>query len=761
MKGIFVIKRDGTKEEFDPEKIHKILYWATEGLTGVSVSHLEMKAQLQLYPGITTDTIHEILIAAAHELISEESPNYQWVAARLRLFQIRKEALGQYDTIPVYDLVQRNIKLGYYTKELLDWYTKEEWDHFDNVIDHSRDFNHAYAGMEQFRGKYLVQDRVTKKVFETPQYLNLLVAATMFHKYTGKERVAIVKECYDLLSTGVISLPTPIMAGLRTSVKQFSSCVLIETDDSLDSINATTSSIVKYISQKAGIGIHGGHIRALGAKIRNGDTKHTGVTPFYRMFQAAVKSCSQGGVRGGAATLSAPYWHLEIETILNLKNNKGTEENSVRHMDYCILFNRFAYSRLLENGNITLFSPNEVPDLQKAFYDDQKEFERLYVKYENTKGIIKHTISAEELFDKFITERKETGRIYLMNIDHANDHGAFIPEFAPIKMTNLCTEITLATKPLKHVYDEEGEIALCTLAAINLGLVKKKEDLQRPAEILVRGLNELLDYQNYPIPAAKNSTLKYRPLGIGVINLAYWLAKNNFKYTDNSGLEAWDELMEAFQYYLIKASSDIAKEKNATIPGWDNIKYSRNIFPIDTYKTSVDQLVKNVQRMPWGELREQVAQYGMYNSNLSSFMPSETSAQISNATNGIEPPRAFISVKGSGEGRLKQVVPGFPKLKNRYELLWDMKSCTGYLNLVAVAQKYLDQAISTNTFYNPEHYENDEIPKSVMIKDLLYAYKMGLKTLYYHNTYDGQTDDVEADISSAIADEEDCDSCKI
>lgn len=754
MKGIYVTKRDGSREEFDPEKIHKILYWATEGLSGVSVSHLEMKAQLQLHPGITTKNIHEIMIAAAHELISEESPNYQWVASRLRLFQIRKEALGQYEPWKLIDLVKRNVDLGFYTSELLNWYTDSEWQELDSAMDHDRDFTHAYAGMEQFRGKYLAQDRVSKTVFETPQYLNMLVSATMFHRYTGQRRMDIVKECYELLSTGVISFPTPIMAGLRTPTKQFSSCVLIECDDNLDSINATTSAIVKYISQKAGIGLQAGAIRALGSKIRNGDTKHTGVTPFYRMFQSAVKSCSQGGVRGGAATLYAPYWHLEIETILNLKNNKGTEENSVRHLDYGILFNKFAYERLITKGNITLFTPNEVPDLQEAFYADQAKFKELYEKYEAKSGLTKRVITAEDLFVKFITERKETGRIYAMNVDHANEHGSFDPAVAPIKMSNLCTEITLPTKPLSHIYDTEGEIALCTLAAANLGKIRKKEDLQRPAEIMVRGLNELLDYQDYPVPAAQNSTMKYRPLGIGVINLAYWLAKNGFKYSDNSSVEAWDELMEAFQFYMIKASSDIAKEKGSPIPGWKDTKYSKGIFPIDTYKKDVDGIVKNVQRMPWDELRKQVAQYGMYNSTLSSFMPSETSSQISNATNGIEAPRSYISVKGSGEGRLKQVVPGFPKLKGKYELLWDMHSCQGYLNIVAIAQKYLDQAISANTFYNPKNYANEEIPMSVMIKDLMYAYKMGVKTLYYHNTYDGQSDEIETS-------EADCDTCKI
>lgn len=744
MKGITVKKRDGSKEDFDPEKIHKILFWATENLSGVSVSLLEMRAQIQLYPGILTEDIHEILIAAAHELITTESPNYQWVAARLRLFQLRKEALGQYEPWPLKDLVNRNIKLGVYTEELNSWYTEAEWDEMDKRIDHSRDFNYAYAGMEQFHGKYLAQDRVTKQVYETPQYLNMVVAATMFKSYPKETRMSYVLDMYDALSNSVVSLPTPIMAGLRSKDKQFSSCVLIETEDTLDSIIAGTGAIVKYISQKAGIGLHAGSIRAVGSKIRNGSAKHTGLTPFYKLFQAAVKSCSQGGVRGGAATVTCPWWHLEIETVLNLRNNKGTEENSARHMDYCISFNKLAYERLISKGNLTLFSPHEVRDLQDAYYADQNKFKELYEKYEKDSKVTKKTVSAIEFFKKYHTERKETGRIYKLNVDHANTHGAFVPEIAPIKMTNLCVEILLPTQPLKNLYDEDAEIALCTLAALNIGKVKNKADMEKPLDLLVRGLNEILDYQDYFVPAAKTSTMKYRPLGIGVINVAYWLAKNGFKYSDFSGLGAWDELMEAFQYYLLKSSNTVAKERGHAIPGFQNTKYSRGQLPIDTYKKEVDELVKPELRMPWEELRKDIATYGLYNSTLSAFMPSEASSQVSNATNGIEPPRGFISVKGSKEGRLKQVVPGYPKLKDKYELLWDQKSCKGYLALVAVSQKHIDQSISANTFYNPKHYQNEEVPMSVMLQDDLYAYKHGVTTLYYCNTMDGASDDVDS-----------------
>lgn len=741
-----VKKRDGSREEFDPNKIHKILFWATEDITGVAVSQIETKAKLQLYPGISTDDIHEIVIAAAHELISPETPNYQWVAARLRLFQLRKEALGQFEPWPVIDLVKRNIDLGYYSAELLEWYTEEEYADMNSFIDHSRDFNHAYAGMEQFHGKYLVQNRVTKEVYETPQYLNLLVAATMFHRYPEDKRLRYVKDLYNYLSTGVISFPTPIMAGMRTPEKQFSSCVLIECADTLKSINATANAITEYISQKAGIGIEGGHIRAVDSEVDNGRKRHTGVTPFYRLFQSAVKSCSQGGVRGGAATLYAPFWHLEVETIMMLRSTKIAEDATVRQLDYGIQFNQLAYERLIKGEKITLFSPHEVPDLHEAFFQDQDKFKELYEKYERSTSIAKKSISPVRLFNKYHTERKETGRIYKMNADHANTHSAFRPDVAPVRMSNLCAEITLPTVPLQYADDPNGEIALCTLAGLNIGAIRNKEDMERPLELVVRALNELLDYQDYPVEAGRTSTMKYRPLGVGITNLAYWLAKNGYKYSDNSGAEGWDEMMEAFQYYLIKASTTVAKEKGTVPSGFQNTKYSQGLMPIDTYKKELDEdVIPHVERMDWKGLREHVAEHGMYNCTLSAGMPAETSAQIANATNGFEAPRAFVSVKGSGEGRLKQVVPGYPRLKNKYELLWEQPSCRGYLNLCAISQKYFDQSISTNTFYNPEHYDNEEVPMSVLIQDDLYAYRIGLKTLYYCNTFDGQTDDISDD----------------
>jgi len=803
MRAILIKKRDGSKEEFDAEKIHKILFWATEGIAGVSVSQIEMKSQLQMYAGIKSTDIHEILIAAAHELICEDTPNYQWVAARLRLFQIRKEAIGQYEPIPLLDLVKRNVKLEYYTGELLSWYTEEEWETIDSFIQHDRDYSYAYAGIEQIRGKYLVQNRVSKTVYETPQYMNVLIAATVFNNYPKSTRLHFVKEFYDSLSKMQISLPTPIMSGLRTKVKQFSSCVLIESDDSLQSINATTSSIVNYISQKAGIGIEASKIRAVNSPIRNGDAKHTGVTPFFRLFQAAVKSCSQGGVRGGAAVLNSVFWHLEIENILQLKNNKGTEENSARQLDYCVLFNGFAYERLLSGGDLTLFNPSEVKDLHAAFYSDQAKFKELYEKYEKTPGLMKKTIPARDLFSLFHTERKETGRIYKLNIDHANSHGAFNPEVAPIKMSNLCLEVILPTNPVndinggfektyikvpyeklddyfvwkalnkecvlrsglnKYFFDamgEEGkesieyvyfnelveiekapEIALCTLAAINMGQIKESIDFKKPTELLVRALNEILDYQDYPVDAAKIATMKRRPLGVGFINIAYWLAKNGFTYSGMEGLSRWHEMTEAFQYYLISASVEVAKEKGMPCAAFSETKYSKGILPIDTYKKTIDSEIGKIDlKLNWERLRQDVLTYGMYNSTLSAGMPSEASSLVSNATNGFEAPRSYVSVKGSGEGRLKQVVPGFPKLKSKYELMWDQKDCRGYLRICAIAQKFFDQTISTNTFYNPDFYGGD-VPMSELIKDDIYAYKLGLATLYYCNTYDGQSDEV-------------------
>jgi ribonucleoside-diphosphate reductase alpha chain len=761
---IEVVKRDGSTEPLDIEKLHKVVFYACENINGVSPSEVEIHSQVQFFDGIKTSDVQETLIKSAADLISEESPNYQWVAGRLINYHLRKMVYGQFEPLHLKELVEKNVEKGFYDSQILESYSKAEFNKLNSYIKHQRDDTLTYAAMEQFRGKYLVQNRVTKQIYETPQMAYMLIAMTLFQSYPKDIRLRWVKDYYDAVSTFDISLPTPVMAGVRTPQRQFSSCVLVETGDSLDSINATTSSIVKYVSQKAGIGIGAGSIRALGSPIRSGDAYHTGVIPFYKMFQSATRSCSQGGVRNGAATLYYPIWHLEVEDLLVLKNNKGTEDNRVRHMDYGVQFNKLMYERLLSGGDITLFSPSDVPGLYEAFFNDQDEFKYLYEKAEVHPNIRKKTIPAIELFSQFMEERKNTGRIYLMNVDHANDHGAFQPAVAPIKQSNLCCEINLPTKPLNDFNDEEGEIALCTLSAINWGKINKPADFEKPCELAVRGLDALLDYQNYPVKAAERATMKRRPLGVGIINLAYWLAKNGTSY-ENPDLNLLDEYAEAWSYYLIKASADLAQEQGA-IPLVHETKYGAGVTPNQTYKKDVDELVPHVERMDWTDLREQLQIHGIRNSTLMALMPSETSAQIANATNGIEPPRSFVSVKQSKDGVLKQVVPGIHKLRSRYNLLWDQKSPEGYLKICAILQKYIDQGISVNTSYNPTFFEDEKIPMSTMIQHILMFYKYGGKQLYYFNTFDGQgeidldklndNEELEQNIEEG---EEACESC--
>jgi len=762
---INVTKRDGSIKPFDLDKVHKVLEWAVENISGVSMSEIELKANIQLYDKIAAYDIHELLIKSAAELISEHTPNYQFVAARLISYKMRKEAYGKYTPPHLTDVIERNVELGVYDEEILKIYTEQELNDLQGYIKHERDDNFTYAGMEQFRGKYLVQDRRTKKIFETPQILYMMISMTLFGKYK-ENRLKYVKDYYDAISQFYISLPTPIMAGVRTPTRQFSSCVLIESGDSLDSINATATSIVRYISKKAGIGIGAGSIRANGAKVGDGSVVHTGLIPFLKYFQSAVKSCSQGGVRGGAATVYLPLWHYEFEDLVVLKNNKGTEENRVRHMDYAFQFNKLMYERLLSNGNITFFDPNDVPGLYEAFFVDQEKFKELYEKYERAHSIRKKSLPALDVFQMFLTERKDTGRIYLMNVDHANDHGSFIAEKAPIRMSNLCCEIDLPTTPLNGPDDDEGEISLCTLSAINWGLINEPHEFEKYCDLTVRALDELLDYQGYPIPAAERGTMNRRPLGVGIINLAYFLAKRGLKY-DESAFEIVDEFAEAWSYYLIKSSANLAVEKEKLIYNTDT-KYSLGILPIDTYKSAIDNLVKYRERLPWEDLRKQLRETGIRNSTLMALMPAETSAQISNSTNGIEPPRALVSYKQSKDGVMAQVVPGYHHLKNKYDLLWDQKSPEGYLAICGILQKYIDQGISVNTSYNPEHYEDNKIPMSVMIQDTVTAYKYGLKQLYYFNTHDGAGEMKEDEhhtyysgTSSEVDDDEDCDSCKI
>ena len=764
---IQVTKRDGSKEPLDVEKLHKVVFHACEDITGVSPSEVEIQSQIQFFHGMKTSEIQETLIKAAADLINDTTPNYQFVGGRLINYALRKEVYDGYEPFHVRDLVTENIKRGFYDPELESYYDDEEWDKINNFIKHDRDENLTYVAMEQLRGKYLAQNRVTGEIFETPQMCYILIAATLFSNYPKETRLQYIKEYYDAISLHDISLPTPVMAGVRTPQRQFSSCVLIETDDSLDSINATSSSIVKYVSQKAGIGIGGGSIRAIGTPIRKGDAYHTGIIPFYKMFQAATKSCSQGGVRGGAATIYYPIWHYEAEDLLVLKNNKGTEDNRVRHMDYGVQFNKLMYERLITGGDITLFSPSDVPGLYEAFYADQDRFRELYETAERNTRLRKKTIPASQLFSSFMEERKNTGRIYLQNVDNANEHGSFLPEVAPIRQSNLCAEIDLPTKPLTDINDPEGEISLCTLSAINWGNIKSVSDFERVCRLAVRGLDALLSYQNYPILAAQLSTEKRRPIGVGIINFAYWMAKNDLNYQDitKEGLELVDEWAEAWSYYLIKASADLAVEQG-NISGIDETKYGQGITPNQTYKKDLDELVKHKERMDWKGLRKQLKATGIRNSTLMALMPSETSAQIANATNGIEPPRSLISVKQSKHGVLKQVVPEYRRLKNKYDLLWDQKSPEGYLKIMAVLQKYIDQGISVNTSYNPVYFEDEKIPMSVLLQHLLMFYKYGGKQLYYFNTFDGQGEiDVDKMTEEPLAqgeyDDEDCESCKI
>ena len=759
-----VTKRDGSTQSFDLDKVHKVLDWATQDITGVSISEIELKANIQLYDKIPAYDIHELLIKSAAELISEHTPNYQFVAARLISYKLRKEVYGDYQPWPLRQIIIENVSRDVYDGAIMQDYTHNEIDELDEYIKHDRDDTFTYAGMEQFRGKYLVQDRRTKQHYETPQILYMMISATLFAKYPKETRMKYVKDYYDAISQFYISLPTPIMAGVRTPTRQFSSCVLIESGDSLDSINATATSIVKYISKKAGIGIGAGSIRAEGARVGDGSVVHTGLIPFLKYFQAAVKSCSQGGVRGGAATVYLPIWHYEFEDLVVLKNNKGTEENRVRHMDYAFQLNKLMYERLLSGGDITFFDPNDVPGLYESFFDDQDKFKELYEKYERAYSIRKKTLPAAEVFSTLIQQRKDTGRIYIMNVDHANDHGAFDPKAAPIRMSNLCCEIDLPTSPM-GANETDGEISLCTLSAINWGLINEPAEFEKYCDLSVRALDELLDYQSYPVYEAQRGTMNRRPLGIGIINLAYFLAKRGLKY-DEGAFETVDEYAEAWSYYLIKASQQLAEEKGQ-IPLKNHTKYARGKLPIDTYKRAINNLLEHKERLPWNELREKLLETGTRNSTLMALMPAETSAQISNSTNGIEPPRALVSYKQSKDGVMAQVVPGYHHLKNKYDLLWDQKSPDGYLKICAILQKYIDQGISVNTSYNPEYFEDNKIPMSQMITDLVTAYKYGLKQLYYFNTFDGAGEITDGethhayDGESEIYEDEDCESCKI
>ena len=762
-----IIKRDGTKENLNIDKIHKVVEHACEGLAGVSSSQIEMNANIQFYDDMTTNEIQEVLVRSANDLISLDTPNYQYAAARLLSYSVNKMVFGEYNAITLQKNIERNIERGVYDAGILEVYTADEIATLDTYIKHKRDENFTYAGLRQVVDKYLCQDRSSGEIFETPQFMYMMIAATLFANYPTETRMHYVRRYYDATSLFRVNIPTPVMAGVRTPVRQFASCVLVDSNDTLDSIFASDMSIGRYTAQRAGIGINAGRIRGVNSRIRGGEVAHTGIVPFLKKFESTVRCCTQNGVRGGSATTHFPFWHQEIEDILVLKNNKGTEDNRVRKLDYSIQLNKTMYERLLTGGDITLFSPHDVPGLYDSYFGDPVEFQKLYEKYERATSIKKKTVPAMELFSALIKERAETGRIYIMNVDHCITHSSLKDT---VYMSNLCQEITLPSKPLEHIDDEEGEIALCILSAINVGTIRSLDDLEELCELAVRALEEIIDYQRYPIIAAEKSTKARRSLGVGYIGLAHYLAKQKVKYDDKEAWKLVHDLSEAFQYYLLKASNKLAQERGAC-EYFNRTKYSDGILPIDTYKTDVDTIVENKLNYDWASLRKDILEFGLRHSTLSAQMPSESSSVVSNATNGIEPPRGYLSVKKSKKGPLKQIVPQYQTLKNSYTLLWDMPSNEGYINVVAVMQKFFDQAISGNWSYNPTHFENNEVPMSVMMQDLLNTYKFGWKTSYYQNTYDYKTDPSELEEEKPLealpqredfdTEEEYCEACAI
>ena len=762
--GIKVKKRNGRGiEPLNLDKMHVMVEQACEGLAGVSASQVEIQSGIQFYDGISTAEIQEILIKSASDLIDLDHPNYQYVAARLLLFSVKKSLYGRIHETPMLkDHVIKCVDKGIYDEEILTLYDDEEFNKLQDIIDHQRDYLFTYAGLRQIVDKYLVQDRSSGALYETPQFMYLLISATIFSKYPKEVRLDYVKRYYDAISRHKINIPTPIMAGVRTPLRQYASCVLVDIDDTLDSIFTSDMAIGRYVAQRAGIGINAGRIRGINAKIRGGEVQHTGVVPFLKKFESTVRCCTQNGIRGGSATVHFPIWHQEIRDIIVLKNNKGTEDNRVRKLDYSIQISKLFYERFCENKEITLFSPHDVPGLYDSFGTEL--FDELYTRYESDESIPKTTIGAQELILELLKERAETGRLYIMNIDHCNSHSSFLDK---VEMSNLCQEITLPTKPLQHIDDEHGEIALCILSAINVGKITNIDQIEELCDLSVRSLDELIDFQGYPVKAAEIATKARRSLGIGYIGLAHYLAKNGVSYGDKKAWELTHNLTEAFQYYLIKSTVNLAKEKGACKYS-DRTKYANGILPIDTYKKDVDELVSNDLKYDWESLRALVLEHGVRNSTLSAQMPSESSSVVSNATNGIEPPRGYLSIKKSKKGPLKQIVPQYASLKNNYTLLWEMQDNTGYINVVAVMQKFFDQAISGNWSYNPENYDNNEVPVAVMAQDFLSTYKYGWKTSYYQNTYDIKTDEIEESpqlenlVSNILSsEEEDCESCKL
>ncbi|MEI9553657.1 class 1a ribonucleoside-diphosphate reductase subunit alpha [Enterobacter hormaechei] len=741
MTSINVVKNSGSTEKFDAEKANRVVEWACEGLD-VCASEILMKAQIQMFDGVTTKAIHETLIKAASDLISVQNPDYQYAAARLLLFKIRKEAYGDFQPFDLFHQIYLNVGNGKYDRHLLDDYTRDEIAFLNDKIVHDRDFDYTYAAMRQYEDKYLVKNRVTGEIYESPQMALMLIAMGLLSKEDKKTRLDRIVDLYENVSLMKVSLPTPIMAGVRTPTRQFSSCVLIESGDDINQIFNANTAQGKYAAQRAGIGLNFGMIRGQDAAIRGGEVKHAGTVPIVRMYQESLGWTSQGGVRKASANYFYPMWHWDFESLIVLKNNRGTESTRARHVDYGLQINKLLYTRLQHGKNITLFHPNVAGGkLYEYFFSDQEKFQQLYEELEEDPSVAKKSISAADAFSVFGQERSQTGRIYVQHVDHCNTNSPFDPKQAPVKQSNLCMEIALPTHPINDINDpkDPGEVALCTLSAINLGKIEKLEDMREPVRTLVRALDRLLDYQNYPVLAAEKTKLR-RTLGIGWTNLAYYLAKRGLKYSDPRAANAVHELAEAFQYYLLEASVDLAKELGKC-DLFHETTYSQGILPIDRYKKEVDALHTAELKMDWEKLRLDIALHGLRNSTLSTMMPCETSSQITNSTNGFEPPRDAISFKKSSAGMLPVLVPGVEDPSVVYEYKWDMDSPLPYLGLVAIMQKFIDQAASANTFYKPWDFPGGKLPIKVVLRDIMWAYKHGLKTLYYQETKDGNDQD--------------------
>jgi len=772
MKTITVLKRDGTREPLSLEKWQTQIAKVCKGTADVSQSMIEIKAQLHFFDGITTQEIDGITLRACVDLIDVESNpdvghvNYQYVAGKQRVSMLRKDVYGTYQPPHLYEIVKRNVEVGLYTPELLEWYTEEDWNRMNDMLDHSKDEQYSYAAIEQLIEKYLVRNRSTGKVYETPQVRYMVAAATVFHREEpNSARMRYIKEYYNAASDGLFTLATPVLAGLGTPTKQFSSCVLIRSDDDLDSIFASGEMMAKYASKRAGIGLEIGRLRPLGSPIRGGEIMHTGMVPFLKKWFGDLRSCSQGGIRNASATVFYPIWHHQFDDLIVLKNNQGTDETRVRHMDYGVVLSAFFWRRFKNKEDITFFDPNEVPDLYEAFYSDTQLFEELYVKYEKKPGLRKKTMSAEEVFKGgILKERTDTGRIYLVFIDNVMKQGPFDPEYHTIYQSNLCCEILLPTKSFKRLDDEEGRIALCTLGSINWGAFRNPEDMRRACRILHRSLNNILDYQDFLSIQSELSNEEIRPLGIGVTNLAYWHAKRGLLYGETDALAEVKSWSEHQAYYLTEATVELARERGACRDS-HKTRYGQGVFPWELRAPGVNDLTDFAPELDWETLRTNMKQYGVRNATQMAIAPVESSSVVINSTNGIEMPMSLISTKESKAGSFTQVVPEYHKLKNRYQLMWDQTDCEGYLKTAAVLQAYVDQSISTNTFYNPAHFADKKIPTTLIARNIMNFLYWGGKTFYYsliNKAGSKVRDDAEQPLAAIDFDDEDsCESCKL